>query len=69
MLLLTLFAVLLTFSNSYDLSIFYCGFSKSYCGHSVSDDVYSKANTVILAFAHIASSGKAVMDENHFPSD
>ena len=61
-------ALLLALSQSYQLSIFYCGFSQNFCGHSNSDDVYSKANFVILAFANIAHSGKAVMDENHFPS-
>ena len=60
--LFLLTALLLSSSYAYDLSIFYCGFSSNYCGHSNSDDVYSKANIVILAFANIADSGKVVMD-------
>ena len=59
---------LLFISSSYDLSMFYCGFSERYCGHSVSDDVYSKASYVILAFANIQPSGAVICDTDHFPA-
>lgn len=36
-----------------ELSVFYCGFTASYCGHSSTNDVHTKATIVILAFANI----------------
>ena len=69
MLLFIVSALLLSLSQSYDLSSFYCGFSGDFCGQSVSDDVYSKATIVILAFANTSPSGTVVMDEDHFPAE
>ena len=59
---------LLFISSSYDLSMFYCGFSGNFCGQSVSDDVYSKASYVILAFANTLPSGAVVCDTDNFPA-
>ena len=65
--LLTLL-VLLSTTACYDLSIFYCGFSKDYCGQSNIDDVYPSARFVILAFANTLPSGGIVCDDDHFPA-
>ena len=44
------------------LSIFWCGFSGSYCGQSTTDDVYSKATHVILAFVNTHTDGSVIAD-------
>jgi hypothetical protein len=50
-----------------ELSIFYCGFSGAYCGHSSTNDVNSKATIVILAFVNTQADGSVKMDEANFP--
>lgn len=65
--LVTLF-VILSIGASYDLNVFYCGFSGDYCGQSNIDDVYPSARFVILAFANTLPSGAVVCDDDHFPA-
>lgn len=50
-----------------ELSIFYCGFSGEYCGHSSTNDVNSKATIVILSFVNTQADGSVKMDEANFP--
>ncbi len=44
------------------LSIFWCGFSGSYCGQSDGDDVNPRATHVIMAFANSTPNGSVVID-------
>lgn len=50
------------------VSIFYCGFSGSFCGQSTTDDVNPKAKFVVLAFANTQTDGKVITDDDHFPT-
>jgi len=43
--------------NKKILSIFWCGFSGTYCGQSTTDNVLPQANLVILAFANTVTTG------------
>lgn len=55
-------------NSSYELSMFYCGFGKDFCGQSTTDDVSPKASIVILAFANILTNGSIEVDSANFPS-
>ncbi|MBK2046231.1 hypothetical protein IB644_06675, partial [Allofrancisella guangzhouensis] len=60
-----MFAVLPEASKQ--LSIFWCGFSKDFCGQSDADDVYPTATIVIMAFANSKSDGS--LDVDVMPTD
>lgn len=72
MLLVAKAVLLLTFvvlgSASYSLSMFWCGFHWSFCGQSKTDDVNSKANFIMLAFANIQPDGSVLVDDANFPT-
>ena len=51
-----------TTPGKYDLSLFYCGFGKNFCGQSTTDDVHPGTKFVILAFVNTQSDGSVVMD-------
>ena len=53
--------------QSYDLSMFYCGFGGNFCGQSTDDDVYYKSTTVILAFVNTQTDGSVIADDANFP--
>lgn len=55
-------------SSSYTLSMFWCGFHWSFCGQSKTDDVNSKTDFVMLAFANIQQDGSVLIDEANFPT-
>jgi chitinase len=63
-LLLTLVAL---GSSAYSLSMFWCGFNWAFCGQSKTDDVNTKANFVMLAFANIQPDGSVLVDDVNFP--
>ena len=58
---LLLLALTACFVQSFDVSIFYCGFGDSFCGQSKTDDVNPSAKFVILAFAN-------TIDDANFPT-
>ena len=68
-LILVSLAYLVVFSHSYDLSMFYCGFSGEFCGQSEIDDIYSSTSLVILAFANTLPDGTVIVDESNFPAE
>jgi hypothetical protein len=45
----------------------YCGFGERFCGDSFNDDVYSRINNVVLAYALIASNGAIYIDTDNYP--
>jgi hypothetical protein len=49
------------------INMAYCGFGEFYCGESYNDDVYSRTNNVILAYALIAPNGAAIIDADNYP--
>ena len=49
------------------LNVAYCGFGINFCGDSISDDVYSRTNNVILAYANIANNGVIYIDTDNYP--
>jgi len=61
-------AVVLSLVSSYSLSMFWCGFSGAFCGQSKTDDVNSKADFVLLAFANIKPDGGVIVDDANFPT-
>jgi hypothetical protein len=66
------FVIILTFimlSTTNDLSIFYCGFSTNFCGHSNTDDVSPNASIIILAFLNNSPDGSTIIDANNFPTN
>jgi chitinase len=65
--LLLLLAVSLV--QTYDLSMFYCGFGGNFCGQSTDDDVHPKTTTVILAFVNTQPDGSVIADDANFPTD
>jgi hypothetical protein len=64
--LVVLLAINACVAKAYDLSMFWCGFSGTFCGQSNSDDVNPKTTTVILAFANTQSDGSVIADTD-FP--
>lgn len=48
--------------GSYELSMFYCGFGKDFCGQSTFDDVNPLSTYVILSFVNSQSDGSVVVD-------
>jgi len=65
--LVVLLALTACVAKSYDLSMFWCGFSGSFCGQSNSDDVNPKSTTVIMAFVNTQPDGSVIADTN-FPT-
>lgn len=55
-------------NTSYNLSMFYCGFSGEFCGQSTSDDINGASSIVILAFANTQPNGAIVVDSGNFPT-
>lgn len=55
--------------QSFDVSMFYCGFGDSFCGQSTTDDVNPSAKFVILAFANTNPDGSVTIDDANFPTD
>jgi chitinase len=49
------------------INMAYCGFSNTYCGDSFNDDVYSRSNNVLLAYALIAPNGAIILDTDNYP--
>jgi chitinase len=63
--------VLLTITalaTSYDVSMFYCGFSGDFCGQSTTDDINPSVKFVILAFANTNPDGSVTADAANFPT-
>ena len=56
-------------ASTYNLSMFYCGFSGDFCGQSSTDDVHPSTKFVILAFANTQADGSIVIDDANFPTD
>lgn len=48
--------------------MFWCGFNWAFCGQSKTNDVNSKANFVLLAFANIQSDGSVLVDDANYPT-
>lgn len=61
-------AFIICLVSTYDLSMFYCGFSSEFCGQSKFDDVNPKSDYIMLAFANIRADGNVVVDNDNFPS-
>ncbi len=56
-------------ASSYSLAMFWCGFGWEFCGQSNNvNDVTSKADFVLLAFANINSDGSVLVDAANFPT-
>ena len=51
------------------LTMSYCGFGAFYCGDSFNDDVYSRSNSVLLAYALIAGNGAIIVDADNYPKN
>lgn len=51
------------------LTMSYCGFGPFYCGHSFNDDVYTRSNSVLLAYALIAGNGAIIVDADNYPKN
>lgn len=49
------------------INMAYCGFGERFCGDSFNDDVYSRTNNVVLAYALIASNGAIYIDTDNYP--
>lgn len=66
---LSLFLALLCLGKAVPtvIDMSYCGFGGSYCGESFNDDVYSRSNTVLLAYAIISTNGALVVDADNYP--
>ncbi len=60
---------IVTLASSYSLSMFWCGFGWEFCGQSNNvNDVTSKADFVLLAFANINTDGSVLVDSANFPT-
>jgi chitinase len=65
---LLLLLISVSYVQTFDLSIFYCGFGGDYCGQSKEDDLNPSASIVILAFSNTNSDGSVSIDDANFPT-
>lgn len=63
--MLALFAAINTAPTVINMA--YCGFGDNYCGQSYADDVFSRSNNVLLAYALIAPTGAIIVDADNYP--